>query len=128
MSNIGYSKIHSYTVEKVKEAMQFVNKSHRNTPLEEWIEMYEKLKGVTVNRGQCRSCAMSKYVQGVKNYAKLGYAVLLAEGHSPEEFIDEQPEEENTVEVIENEKERIVLSEEEPKTPKKKAGRPKKNK
>ena len=125
MSNIGFSKIHSYTVEKVKKAMVFVNSAHRDTPLEDWIKMYEQLKGVTVNRSQCRSCAMSKYVSGVKNYALLGYQVLLAEGHSADEFVDQAEAVEEEPAPIENEEERVVLTKEE--QLKKKGGRPKKS-
>lgn len=114
-SNIGYSRVHNYTVEKVKWAMDFVNKTNRFTSVQEWLDAYNYLKGTDKKLEGCRSCAATKYVQGVKNYAKLGYLVLMNEGHKVEEFKDEPEVEEETEtaeepqeEVIENEEKRIV--------------------
>lgn len=115
MSNIGFSKIHSYTVEKVKWAMEFVNKTNRFTSVQEWLDAYNYLKGTNKKLEGCRSCAVTRYVQGVKNYALLGYQVLLAEGHSADEFVDQAEAVEEEPAPIENEEERVVLTKEEPK-------------
>ena len=125
-SNIGYSRVHNYTVEKVKWAMDFVNKTNRFTSVQEWLDAYNYLKGTDNKLVGCRSCAATKYVQGVKNYAKLGYLVLLNEGHKVEEFKDEpevaeetETAEEPQEEVIENEEKRIVKTTKPKKTAKK---------
>ena len=84
--------------------------------LEEWVEMYNYLKGEndTVHKG-CKPCAAAKYTASVRNYAHFGYLTLLNEGHKTEEFgIGEK----TVQEPIENEEKRIVLEEpkvEEPK-------------
>lgn len=125
-SNIGYSRVHNYTVEKVKWAMDFVNKTNRFTSVQEWLDAYNYLKGTDKKLEGCRSCAATKYVQGVKNYAKLGYLVLMNEGHKVEEFKDEpevaeetETAEEPQEEVIENEEKRIVKTTKPKKTTKK---------
>lgn len=114
-SNIGYSKVHNYTVEKVKKAIKFVNSSSRFTSAQEWLDMFNELKGTNYKLEGCKRCALNKYISGVKSYSKLGYAVLLAEGHKVEEFKDEpevaeetETAEEPQEEVIENEEKRIV--------------------
>lgn len=113
--NIGFSKVHNYTVEKVKKAMEFVNSSNRFTTAQEWLDMYNELKGTTHTLSGCKRCALTKYVSGVKSYAHNGYLVLLAEGHSVDEFKDEevveQVEPEVQEEVVENKEKRIVTSE-----------------
>ena len=125
-SNIGYSRVHNYTVETVKWAMDFVNKTNRFTSVQEWLDAYNYLKGTDKKLEGCRSCAATKYVQGVKNYAKLGYLVLMNEGHKVEEFKDEpevaeetETAEEPQEEVIENEEKRIVKTTKPKKTTKK---------
>ncbi len=123
-SNIGYSRVHNYTVEKVKWAMEFVNKTNRFTSVQEWLDAYNYLKGTNKKLEGCRSCAATKYIQGVKNYAKLGYLVLLNEGHKVEEFKDEPEVEEvqqDETEVIENEEKRIVGTTKPKKTTKRKS-------
>lgn len=126
--NIGFSKVHNYTVEKVKKAMEFVNSSNRFTTAQEWLDMYNELKGTTHTLSGCKRCALTKYVSGVKSYAHNGYLVLLAEGHSVDEFKDEpevaeetETAEEPQEEVIENEEKRIVKTTKPKKTAKKTA-------
>lgn len=106
--NISVAIGHGYTVEKVAKAMEFLNHSGRNTKLEEWVEMYNYLKGEndTVHKG-CRPCAAAKYTAAVRNYARFGYLTLINEGHKPEEF--EIGEKKTVQEPIENEQNRIVL-------------------
>lgn len=102
------AKGHGYTVEKVKKAMQFVNSAGRNTKVQEWVEMYNYLKGTNDKILGCKPCAAAKYTASVRNYAKYGYLTLLNEGHKPEEFgIGEK----KVQEPIENEEKRVVLEE-----------------
>ena len=124
--NIGYSKVHNYTVEKVKKAMEFVNKSNRFTSVQEWLDIYNYLKGTDKKLEGCRSCAATRYISGVKSYARTGYLVLLNEGHKVEEFKNEpevaeetETAEEPQEEVIENEEKRIVKTTKPKKTTKK---------
>ena len=131
-SNIGYSRVHNYTVEKVKWAMDFVNKTNRFTSVQEWLDAYNYLKGTDKKLEGCRSCAATKYIQGVKNYAKLGYLVLMNEGHKVEEFKDEpevaeetETAEEPQEEVIENEEKRIVKTTKPKKTTRRKSAKKK---
>ena len=107
--NIVVAKGHGYTVEKVKKVMQFINSSGRNTTVQEWVDIYNYIKGTNDNVPSCKPCAAAKYTQSVRNYAKYGYLTLINEGHKPEEF--GIGEEKKVQEPIENEENRIVLQE-----------------
>lgn len=110
--NIAVAKGHGYTVDKVRKAMEFVNHSGRYTTVQDWVNMYNFLKGTSEKVSSCRSCAAAKYTASVRNYARLGYLTLLNEGHTPEEFgIGEKKQEEPK--PIENEQERIETATEE---------------
>ena len=101
-SNIVVAKGHGYTVDKVRKAMDFINKSGRNTTLQEWVEIYNYIKDANDVVKGCKPCAAAKYTASVRNYAKYGYLTLMNEGHKPEEFgIGEQKKEE-PVENVEN--------------------------
>ena len=88
-SNISVSKGHGYTVEKVKFAVNFVEKSGRNTTIDEWVAAYNYIKNANETAQGCQSCKAAKFTAAVRNYARYGYLTLLNEGHSPEEFKDE---------------------------------------
>lgn len=96
-SNISVSKGHGYTVEKVKFAVNFVEKSGRNTTIDEWVAAYNYIKNANETAQGCQACKAAKFTAAVRNYARYGYLTLLNEGHSPEEFKDEPASE--TVEV-----------------------------
>ena len=88
-SNISVSKGHGYTVEKVKFAVNFVEKSGRNTTIDEWVAAYNYIKNANETAQGCQACKAAKFTAAVRNYARYGYLTLLNEGHSPEEFKDE---------------------------------------
>lgn len=88
-SNISVSKGHGYTVEKVKFAVNFVEKAGRNTTIDEWVAAYNYIKNANETAQGCQSCKAAKFTAAVRNYARYGYLTLLNEGHSPEEFKDE---------------------------------------
>lgn len=86
--NISVSKSHNYTVDKVKYAMDFLKRQGRNTTLDEWVEVYNYVKGTNETAKGCQRCAAAKFKAGVNNYAHYGYMTLINEGHSSDEFID----------------------------------------
>lgn len=86
--NISVSKSHNYTVEKVKYAMDFLKRQGRNTTLDEWVEVYNYVKGTNETAKGCQRCAAAKFKAGVNNYAHYGYMTLINEGHSSDEFTD----------------------------------------
>ena len=88
-SNISVSKGHGYTVEKVKFAVNFVEKAGRNTTIDEWVAAYNYIKNANETAQGCQACKAAKFTAAVRNYARYGYLTLLNEGHSPEEFKDE---------------------------------------
>lgn len=88
-SNISVSKGHGYTVEKVKYAVNFVEKAGRNTTIDEWVAAYNYIKNANETAQGCQACKAAKFTAAVRNYARYGYLTLLNEGHSPEEFKDE---------------------------------------
>lgn len=87
-SNISVSKGHGYTVEKVKFAVNFVEKAGRNTTIDEWVAAYNYIKNANETAQGCQACKAAKFTAAVRNYARYGYLTLLNEGHSPEEFKD----------------------------------------
>lgn len=87
-SNISVSKGHGYTVEKVKYAVNFVEKAGRNTTIDEWVAAYNYIKNANETAQGCQACKAAKFTAAVRNYARYGYLTLLNEGHSPEEFKD----------------------------------------
>lgn len=87
-SNISVSKGHGYTVEKVKFAVNFVEKAGRNTTIDEWVAAYNYIKNANETAQGCQACKAAKFTAAVRNYARYGYLTLLNEGHSPEEFTD----------------------------------------
>ena len=89
--NISVSKGHGYTVEKVKYALDFINSSNRNKTLDDWVSVYNHIKGTNETAQGCQACKAAKFTAAVRNYAQYGYLTLINEGHSPEEFKD-QPE------------------------------------
>lgn len=87
-SNISVSKGHGYTVEKVKFAVNFVEKAGRNTTIDDWVAAYNYIKNANETAQGCQACKAAKFTAAVRNYARYGYLTLLNEGHSPEEFKD----------------------------------------
>ena len=84
--NISVAKGHGYTFEKVKFALDFVNKAGRNTTLEDWVNAYNYIKGTNETAKGCQACKSAKFTAGVRNYAQYGYLTLLNEGYKQEDF------------------------------------------
>lgn len=87
--NISVAKGHGYEIEKVKFAVNFVEKAGRNTTIDEWVAAYNYIKNANETAQGCQACKAAKFTAAVRNYARYGYLTLLNEGHSPEEFKDE---------------------------------------
>lgn len=96
--NISVAKGHGYTFEKVKFALDFVNKAGRNTTLEDWVNAYNYIKGTNETAKGCQACKSAKFTAGVRNYAQYGYLTLLNEGYKQEDFLAE-PSLQSNVEV-----------------------------
>lgn len=135
--NISVAKGHGYTVDKVKFAMEFVQKAGRNTTLADWVNAYNYIKDANETAEGCQACKGAKFTAAVRNYAQYGYLTLLNDGHRPEEFVHHpEPAEVNVVftedEQVENVEQTEPIAEEEPKTAplkkerKNKGGRPRK--
>lgn len=83
--NIAVAKNNGYTVEKVQKAVEFVKHAkRRSTKLEEYLKMYNYLRGANEQAPNCKVCGMSKYIASVENYAKYGYLTLVASGVDPD--------------------------------------------
>lgn len=86
--NISVAKGHGYTLEKVKFAVNFVQKSGRNTTIQDWVDAYNYIKDANENAQGCQACKAAKFTAAVRNYARYGYMTLLNEGYKPEDFED----------------------------------------
>lgn len=146
--NISVAKGHGYTFDKVKYALDFVNKAGRNTTIEDWVAAYNHIKGTNEDAKGCKACKAAKFTAGVRNYAQYGYLTLLNEGYKQEDFLDKPEVVEEVVEtengcVEEKQPETVVepslqgnvevsedtikeVAEEEKPVVRKKGGRPKK--
>lgn len=86
--NISVAKGHGYTFEKVKFAKDFVEKSGRNTTIQDWVDAYNYIKDANETAQGCQACKAAKFTAAVRNYARYGYMTLLNEGYKPEDFRD----------------------------------------
>lgn len=86
--NISVAKGHGYTLEKVKFAVNFVQKSGRNTTINDWVAAYNYIKDANETAQGCQACKAAKFTAAVRNYARYGYMTLLNEGYKPEDFED----------------------------------------
>ena len=86
--NISVAKGHGYTLEKVKYAVNFVEKAGRNTTINDWVAAYNYIKNANETAQGCQACKAAKFTAAVRNYARYGYMTLLNEGYSPDDFTD----------------------------------------
>lgn len=86
--NISVAKGHGYTLDKVKFAVNFVQKSGRNTTIQDWVDAYNYIKDANETAQGCQACKAAKFTAAVRNYARYGYMTLLNEGYSPSDFED----------------------------------------
>lgn len=83
--NIAVAKNNGYTIEKVQKAVEFVKHSkRRSTKLEDYLKMYNYLKGANETLPNCKICGSAKYIASVENYAKYGFLTLVASGVDPD--------------------------------------------
>ena len=83
--SIAVSGKNGYTVEKVKKAVEFVkHATRRGTKFEDYLNMYNYLKGTNETLPNCKVCGAAKYIAAVENYAKYGYLTLVASGVDPD--------------------------------------------
>lgn len=84
--NISVAVGHGYTLQKVKFAVNFVEKAGRNTTIQDWVDAYNYIKDANENAQGCQACKAAKFTAAVRNYARYGYMTLLNEGYSPSDF------------------------------------------
>lgn len=86
--NISVAVGHGYTLQKVKYAVNFVEKAGRNTTINDWVAAYNYIKNANETAQGCQACKAAKFTAAVRNYARYGYMTLLNEGYKPEDFED----------------------------------------
>lgn len=101
--NISVSKGHGYDFQKVKFAMDFVNKAGRNTTINDWVDAYNYIKGTNETAQGCQACKAAKFTAAVRNYAQYGYLTLINFGYKPDDFKDQPKVEEPCTVFTENE-------------------------
>ena len=105
--NISVSKGHGYDFQKVKFAMDFVNKAGRNTTINDWVDAYNHIKGTNETAQGCQACKAAKFSAAVRNYAQYGYLTLINFGYKPDDFKD-QPKVEEPVAALQSNVEQPV--------------------
>lgn len=82
---IAVSSKNGYTIEKVQKAVEFVkHATRRGTKFEDYLNMYNYLKGTNEVLPNCKVCGAAKFIAAVENYAKYGYLTLVANGVDPD--------------------------------------------
>lgn len=128
-NKISVAATNGYTIERVKKAIEFVKKANRRTtPIIDYLNLYNELRGTNETLPSCKACGATKYIAGVENYAKYGYLTLINKGIDPKELDPTlDTETTQTPQTITNQANRIVIptttTEEVAKATQKKRGR-----
>lgn len=93
--SIAVSSTNGYTVEKVQKAIEFVkHATRRGTKFEDYLNMYNYLRGTNEVLPNCKVCGAAKYIAAVENYAKYGYLTLINKGVDPDVLNGKKKEDE----------------------------------
>ena len=90
-ANVSVAAINGYTKEKVIKAKRYlkeIGSDRRNFPMERMVEMYNDIKGTKEKAIGCKPCQMTKYYNGLQNYAYFGELTLVNNGRCTKEELD----------------------------------------
>lgn len=90
-NNISVAQVNGYTKEKVLRAKKYLREigtDRRNFPVEKLVQMYNDIKGTNEKAVGCRPCQISKFYNGLQNYAYFGELTLINNGKATKEELD----------------------------------------
>ena len=89
--NIAVASVNGYKKENVIKAKRYlreIGQNRRNFPIERLVEMYNDIKETNEKPTSCTPCSMTKYYNGVQNYAYFGELTLINNGKATKEELD----------------------------------------
>lgn len=90
-ANVSVAAINGYTKEKVLRAKKYLREigtDRRNFPVEKLVQMYNDIKGTNEKAVGCKPCQISKFYNGLQNYAYFGELTLINNGKATKEELD----------------------------------------
>lgn len=90
-ANISVASINGYSKDKVIKAKRYlkeIGSDRRNFPVERLVEMYNDIKGTNEKAVGCKPCQISKFYNGLQNYAYFGELTLVNNNKCTKEELD----------------------------------------
>lgn len=89
--NIAVASVNGYKKENVIKAKRYlreIGQNRRNFPIERLVEIYNDVKETNDKPTSCTPCSMTKYYNGIQNYAYFGELTLINNGKATKEELD----------------------------------------
>lgn len=90
-ANVSVASVNGYTKDNVIKAKRYLREigtNRRTFPVERLVEMYNDVKGTKENAVGCKPCQVSKYYNGLQNYAYYGELTLVNTNKCTKEELD----------------------------------------
>lgn len=90
-ATISVATVNGYTKEgviKAKRYLREIGTNRRTFPVERLVEMYNDIKGTNEKPQGCRPCQMTKYYNGLQNYAYFGELTLVNNNRCTKDELD----------------------------------------
>jgi predicted ribosome quality control (RQC) complex YloA/Tae2 family protein len=73
---------------RAKKYLREIGTDRRNFPVEKLVQMYNDIKGTNEKAVGCKPCQISKFYNGLQNYAYFGELTLINNGKATKEELD----------------------------------------
>lgn len=90
-ANISVAQINGYTKENVIKAKRYlreIGKDRRNFPVERLVQMYNDIKNTNEKPHGCQPCQITKFYNGIQNYAYFGELTLINNNRCTKDELD----------------------------------------
>jgi hypothetical protein len=90
-ANISVAQVNGYTKENVIKAKRYlreIGKDRRNFPVERLVQMYNEIKNTNEKPQGCQPCQITKFYNGIQNYAYFGELTLINNNRCTKDDLD----------------------------------------
>jgi len=90
-ANISVAQVNGYTKENVIKAKRYlreIGKDRRNFPIERLVQMYNDIKNTNEKPQGCQPCQITKFYNGIQNYAYFGELTLINNNRCTKDELD----------------------------------------
>lgn len=90
-ANISVAQVNGYTKENVIKAKRYlreIGKDRRNFPVERLVQMYNEIKNTNEKPQGCQPCQITKFYNGIQNYAYFGELTLINNNRCTKDELD----------------------------------------